>query len=426
MYPYDTPSIDMSTCWQSGNYKPSDVVRVIRDNYTPVNKNAMRNSVGQEISYVQNFVNSKMLGRTNLPVATGYIQEVLVNSGSVYVYNSGTDHYGNNIPVKDEARLISDRLLFQHLDQAPVAGSGYLNMTGFYSYVYNGQTQTQYREIAVNPNQIHLTGSGPTAECTQYDLIMWDLDIAPFRSINMTQYGYVYGEASNFDISPRSGIGFSSARYNAGNFDVFSSRYTPSGIFYTQTHPTGLYAPQRLDIKIDASGHTIIIPTGYLTVMSGAVAYEPTTYFTNQFNYALTVGAHPNGKYDNHGIYVKTFADIGGSIAEGAIKIRGGFGGASNIVYSTSRIFQVGCGNPYTGTDASFTFDNLTNSISANSASYAVFYSGEYANYLKVDQEFGCNGVTPTGMAAIATGTDAAKITAILDVLKNYGMMSKV
>lgn len=81
-YPYDIPAISMDNVWNSGSYTPEDVVVYIRDNYTPVNKTSMRNSVGYQLSLVQNFVNEHYLGRSNLPVHSGYID---------YIYSSGIE-----------------------------------------------------------------------------------------------------------------------------------------------------------------------------------------------------------------------------------------------------------------------------------------------------------------------------------------------
>ena len=94
-YPYDVPSLLMSTCWNSGSYKPTDITRTIRDNYTPVNKNSMTNSVGHEISLIQNYVNKYYLGRSDIPINSGYFNYILINSGVPYTDNCGLT-LGNN------------------------------------------------------------------------------------------------------------------------------------------------------------------------------------------------------------------------------------------------------------------------------------------------------------------------------------------
>jgi hypothetical protein len=80
-YPFDYPSESMSTVWNSGQYTPEDVVVYIRDNYTPINKTAMRNSLGYQVSLVQNYVNSHYLGRDTLPIDSGFINYAYIGSG---------------------------------------------------------------------------------------------------------------------------------------------------------------------------------------------------------------------------------------------------------------------------------------------------------------------------------------------------------
>lgn len=94
-YPYDPPAPTMDSIWNSGSYTPEDMVVYIRDNYTPVNKTSMRNSVGYQISLVQNFVNEQMLGREELPVQTGYIYN-LRSSG--YLHVEDANYYTNIYP----------------------------------------------------------------------------------------------------------------------------------------------------------------------------------------------------------------------------------------------------------------------------------------------------------------------------------------
>lgn len=102
MYPNDIPAINLSDIWNSGSYTPEDMVVYIRDNYTPVNKTSMRNSLGYQISAVQNYVNSRYLGRESVPVATGYINTLhssgiydskefkITNSDGEYIYVTPT------------------------------------------------------------------------------------------------------------------------------------------------------------------------------------------------------------------------------------------------------------------------------------------------------------------------------------------------
>lgn len=79
-YPYDLPAESMNQVWNSGAYTPEDIVSYIRDTYTPVNKTSMRNSLGYEVSLLQNFVNSHYLGRADTPVLSGFITNNNVNA----------------------------------------------------------------------------------------------------------------------------------------------------------------------------------------------------------------------------------------------------------------------------------------------------------------------------------------------------------
>lgn len=95
-YPYDFPAVSMDNIWNSGSYTPEDVVVYIRDNYTPVNKTSMRNSVGYQLSLVQNFVNEHYLGRSDLAIHSGYIN---------YLYSSGIE--SSSVEVSDSTNSIT-------------------------------------------------------------------------------------------------------------------------------------------------------------------------------------------------------------------------------------------------------------------------------------------------------------------------------
>jgi hypothetical protein len=88
-YPFSTASLNLNEeIWSSGNYTPFNACAGIVDNYTPINKNAMINSIGYEISSIQNFVNNEFLGRSNLPVNSGFFKQVMIGSGEPYENNS--------------------------------------------------------------------------------------------------------------------------------------------------------------------------------------------------------------------------------------------------------------------------------------------------------------------------------------------------
>jgi len=78
-YPYGAPSSGVQNVWHDGNFTPETMVAGIIDNVTPVNKNTMRNSLGYQISLVQNFVNQQYLGREETPVNSGYFNTIYSN-----------------------------------------------------------------------------------------------------------------------------------------------------------------------------------------------------------------------------------------------------------------------------------------------------------------------------------------------------------
>jgi len=103
MYPNDAPATDMSGYWQDGAYTPANTLVYIRDDFTPINKNAMINSVGKNLSLLENFVNSTYLGRSGTYVQDGYIAALhtgdLVSSG--YVGGNNIYTYSHIVPVSD-------------------------------------------------------------------------------------------------------------------------------------------------------------------------------------------------------------------------------------------------------------------------------------------------------------------------------------
>jgi hypothetical protein len=118
-YPNNNPALSMNDIWTSGDYTPPNICRGIIDNHTPINKNAIINSLGEEISAVQNFVNNKFLGRASLPVASGFFTDITVGNTRIYdagggysnIQGSGTYFDFKNIDVPDGVSAPYIRLL---------------------------------------------------------------------------------------------------------------------------------------------------------------------------------------------------------------------------------------------------------------------------------------------------------------------------
>lgn len=84
-YPNDAPATQMSGYWSDGAYTPGNTVAYIKDDVTPINKNAMVNSVGKQLSLIQNFVNKTYLARPGDYIGDGYITNMHVD----YILGSG-------------------------------------------------------------------------------------------------------------------------------------------------------------------------------------------------------------------------------------------------------------------------------------------------------------------------------------------------
>ena len=72
-YPNGQASSGVYDIFHGTNFSPNDVVRGIRDNYSPINRTTMLNSLGYQVGLIQNFVNASYLGRPEVPVQNAYM-----------------------------------------------------------------------------------------------------------------------------------------------------------------------------------------------------------------------------------------------------------------------------------------------------------------------------------------------------------------
>jgi hypothetical protein len=343
-YPNDNPSLSMATCWQSGSYKPDDVVRCIRDNYTPVNKNSMRNSIGYEVSLVQNYVNSKMLGRSDLTIESGYIDDITSKSGFYSNYIETSASRGGTV----RSKLTNSGL---YLNNGDTSTSIYTNTTvptsltlsGLEAFIYNGCiSPTQEHELKVHPQEIYMR-----SQWAGNDYIDSSLTAIPSSGLNITQ-----------TLPPN-----------------HSSR--PSDYEYVDLTPSGLewryYNNDTISRSIkfiaNPSGHYINIPNGQLVIGSG-LPYSGNAENIGGKHFGLTVG-------NDHGSGNAFFrTHLGGGVA-----IFGGQNGgidAFDYIYSYApESLNLSCGSssftipssgnitlPAAATDASTTM-TLANAIRA-------------------------------------------------------------
>lgn len=87
IYPYGTPASGVYDIFQT-SFSPNDVVRAIRDNYSPVNRTTMLNSLGYQVGLLQNYINATYMGRRTVPVenafmTSGWCEDLISYSGTL-------------------------------------------------------------------------------------------------------------------------------------------------------------------------------------------------------------------------------------------------------------------------------------------------------------------------------------------------------
>jgi len=101
-YPEGTPSTGFDDSINQSTFSPANITAGIRDNYSAVNNATMRNTHGKHISLLENFVNSTYLGRSTVPVLSGFITNLtsttIDNSDVIYTkYLGSSSRYVNSI-----------------------------------------------------------------------------------------------------------------------------------------------------------------------------------------------------------------------------------------------------------------------------------------------------------------------------------------
>jgi len=88
-YPQGSASDNFASTLYTSDFSPAIVCGGIIDDYTPVSNIGMKNSVGYQVSLVQNFVNQQYLGRSAYRISEGWVN-TLYTSGINF---DGTDTY---------------------------------------------------------------------------------------------------------------------------------------------------------------------------------------------------------------------------------------------------------------------------------------------------------------------------------------------
>ncbi|MCK9428850.1 MAG: hypothetical protein M0R17_02415 [Candidatus Omnitrophica bacterium] len=235
-YPYDLPSLSMSTTWISGNFKPTDVTKKIINNFTPVNKLSMTNSVGNEISLIQNYINSKFLGRDELPIQSGYITQLKSNSGYYYIYNSGSYDVDNSITINPSS------IILYHEALDPYNITEIIRPTGVYIKAINGFYETNRRIIDFNLNKLYMHGVDPST--LPEGSISWDTNFIPYSGLNINR--------TDLDIDACTrmlDVSISGIKWGYTSYDGLTSNVT------------------KLDVN--SSGNIIVFPSGQFVISSG-------------------------------------------------------------------------------------------------------------------------------------------------------------
>lgn len=109
-YPLGTPSSGIYDIFEGTSFTPSDVVKAIRDNQSPVNRTTMLNSLGYQVGLIQNYVNATYLGREEYPVGdswvtSGHFIDVAMSSSGLGTADS--PEYVSSL-TKDYVRVVID------------------------------------------------------------------------------------------------------------------------------------------------------------------------------------------------------------------------------------------------------------------------------------------------------------------------------
>jgi hypothetical protein len=358
----------MASALNSGSYTPNAVVVGISDNYSPVNKNTMRNSVGKEISLVQNYVNSKRLGYGELPIQTGYFVNVNLSGGDLNI-SRGTSASNIYLQCYSSTNSTGPNLYFYKSDSNTVGtktttdDGDLLGRINFYGV--NGDSLF-YKGSQISASQVGVAGADFVPSTLNF---YTSTNIGTFEALQITESGNVWLVDDNRKLE------------FGGNEDDYS-------ITYDGVRPRHV-----------SSTYVMFSGCAY-TVLGTSLSPTPTG--------SLWVGASGTDAGILFGIF-----NTQGAGPYCFIQARDNNGTSSYPLLL----------NPL-GADAHV-------GINKKNPSCALDVSGLIAcDELACDGEFGCNNVTPTGLASLLTvGTSLNEVltwaSGIQSIVQNFGFMSK-
>ncbi len=273
-YPFGTPSTVLGTGVFSSDFSPTVVVGGIINNYTPVSNIGMRNSIGYQISLLQNFVSQERLGLEDTVIDTAWLQNIRSTETMSGTYNMDLRTLTSSGHV-----TVNDLLVLQHDDNSDVH-------FGRNCY-YNGSEWLRINSSDENAGRISFLsgGAGPTIEChvssNTSDPIAWTEvfeAIIDDGAFNIRQNLTVYGTTSYSN-----NVSAGNYNYRGGNASIADNgvtSFTPgkSGgqILLRWSYGGGVDGGSVLyDVTLSACeiiaqyGSTIEVTTGILTGTTG-------------------------------------------------------------------------------------------------------------------------------------------------------------
>lgn len=234
-YPYGTPAsgVNFSDLASSSvSFTPESAVSAIIDNYTPVNKAGMRNSVGRELALLQNFVNLRYLARFSTPINEGYISNI---SGVNCVISDLKTKTIDLYPIDYENFFnIDDRIPNEKDYPRARLSINSLDFTDGWNYLYTTKTTSLSLEYLRFSNSINQYSSLDMTELSFSSLVGPVGALAKYAIDGITLSGTsVEKGIFKFDASVYSEVTFKGNFLGDGN-TIFGTKSNPFGSMATK------------------------------------------------------------------------------------------------------------------------------------------------------------------------------------------------
>lgn len=154
MYPSGNPSSTINSL-NDGNFRPADVVAGLFDNRSVLDVATFANTLGIQISLIQNFVNATRVGLESIPVATGYIRDLKGYSAlfgdNSFTYGGDETHYTYICNYKYEVSEYTYFQGFKHKNETSLyAGNLTFNSLGGHNGPYPLYPWEWARSLVIN------------------------------------------------------------------------------------------------------------------------------------------------------------------------------------------------------------------------------------------------------------------------------------